>query len=190
MTPFTIPTLSIDLFHNPKEPVLVFNRTRLYLAHTLKAYDAKLGFMLKGLNMNFCLGIEEISPYKIFMLIDKRFSNTEVLETTAKSLYERNILKSYYPFINNDLVVLEFDIPEQAKHSYDMFMQSRYSEMYSPDELFNYFLYAPNNEYQHYGAKVLSKASVLQQELSSFYDCEIDGELDSMLNLKNEILSL
>jgi len=190
MTPFTIPTLSIDLFHSPKEPVLVFNRTRLYLAHTLKTYDPKLGFMLKGLNMNFCLGIDEVTPYKIFMLIDKRFSNTEVLETTAKLLYERNILKSYYPFINNDLVVLEFDIPEQAKHSYDMFMQSRYSEMYSPDELFNYFLYAPNNDYQHYGAKVLSKAPVLQQELSNFYDCEIDGELDSMLNLKNEILSL
>ena len=47
MTPFTIPTLSIDLFNNPKEPVLVFNRTRLYLAHSLKAYDPKLGFMLK-----------------------------------------------------------------------------------------------------------------------------------------------
>lgn len=190
MTPFTIPTLSIDLFHNPKEPVLVFNRTRLYLAHTLKAYDEKLGFMLKGLNMNFCLGIEEVSPYKILMLIDKRFSNTEVLETTAKLLYDCNILKSYYPFINNNLVVLEFDIPEKHKHSYDMFMQSRYSEMYLPDELFNYFLYAPNNDYQHYGAKVLSKASALQQELSNFYDCEIDGELDSMLNLKNEILSL
>lgn len=190
MTPFTIPTLSINLFYNPKEPVIVFNRTRLYLAHTLKSYDVKLGFMLKGLNMNFCLGINEISPYKIFMIIDKRFSDTEILEKAAESLYEHKILKSYYPFLYNDLVILEFDIPEQSKHSYDMFMQSRYSEMYTPDELFNYFLYAPNNEYQHYGAKVLSKASVLQQELSNFYDCDIDGELDSMLNLKNEILSL
>ena len=190
MTPFTIPTLSIDLFNNPKEPVLVFNRTRLYLAHSLKAYNPKLGFMLKGLNMNFCLGIEEVSPYKIFMLIDKRFSDVAVLEKTTKLLYDSNILKSYYPFINNDLVVLEFDIHESHKHAYDMFMQSRYSEMYQPDELFNFFLYAPNNDYQHYGAKVLSKAQALKEELSNFYDCEIDGELDSMINLKNEILSL
>lgn len=190
MTPFTIPTLSIDLFHNPKEPVLVFNRTRLYLAHSLKAYDSKLGFMLKGLNMNFCLGIGNLSPYKVFMIIDKRFSNTESLQATTNLLYERKILSSYYPFTNNDLVILEFDIHEQHKHAYDMFMQSRYSEMYQPEELFNFFLYAPNNDYQHYGAKVLSKAQALKEELANFYDCEIDGELDSMLNLKNEILSL
>ena len=69
-------------------------------------------------------------------------------------------------------------------------MQSRYSEMYEMKELQNFFLYAPNNEYQYYAAKVLSKASTLQLELSNFYDCEIDGELDSMLNLKHEILSL
>jgi hypothetical protein len=36
----------------------------------------------------------------------------------------------------------------------------------------------------------LSKAQALKEELSNFYDCEIDGELDSMINLKNEILSL
>jgi hypothetical protein len=146
--------------------------------------------MLKGLNMNFCLGIEKVCPYKIFMIIDKTYSDTVKLEDVAKMLYNRKILKSYYPFIDNNLVIFEFDIPENAKHSYDMFMESRYSEMYTPEELFNYFLYAPRNDYQHYGAKVLSKASILQQELSAFYDVEIDGELDSLLDLKHEILSL
>lgn len=190
MIPFTIPTLSVDLFTNPKQPVLSFNRTRLYLAHCLKAYDVSLGFMLKGLNMNFCLGIEEVCPYKIFMIIDKRFSDINVLTKAIDDLSERGILKSAYPFINTDLMILEYDIPEKHRHSYDMFMQSRYSEMYEMKELQNFFLYAPNNEYQYYAAKVLSKASTLQLELSNFYDCEIDGELDSMLNLKHEILSL
>jgi len=118
------------------------NMTRKYLtAPIIRFYGDEFINLLRGLYVYAC-GIndhEKPKDYHLYLLIDM---------SKAKEPNNLNKIKRYtyvedYPFgeiLGGKLHMLTIEVPDKFKNAYDMFLKSKYSQMFSKEDIYKYIV--------------------------------------------------
>lgn len=155
------------------------NKTKLYIANSLLLYNN----LFKTINENLEVEGFYIGHHKY----DDRYNNHIFLKINQVKgsfdpIKELEGYEMYYPY--EDYYVLVFKCP--IKGLVEKFVQGKYSEMYSREQLNN--LFRKRNVMTP--LKVLSQSGLLKRELEEALDVDLDdgAELDSPPNLIDELI--
>lgn len=122
----------------------IINKTRRYLTAPVVRYYGEdfLSLLRENLHVIACGINDTLHPkeYCLYVLVD-----------SSRSLFFNNVLTrldsfnfiEHYPFgelLSGKLHMVVIDIPEKFKNAYDMFSQSKYSMMFSKQDIQKYIL--------------------------------------------------
>jgi hypothetical protein len=171
----------------------ITNKTRKYLVPSLLSYGNSFRKYLS--NFSFvAAGLwdeknrELFEPYTIGFLVNAKKSSF--------LNFDNKYIKNHYYFgelLYGKLHMLVIKIPDQHKQAYDMFLESRYSEMYeNPVKLFNGLTSSFAKEVKNQCISVCTNDNFYRTELAETLGVprtSIAKELDSVIKHKEEIFN-
>lgn len=119
------------------------NKTRKYLLAPVILYYGEL-FVERLKHMYvYAVGINDYDnphDYSLFLLVDVAKSNDFA---RVLPLLQSNSYVSDYPFgelLGGRLHMIVINVPSEFRQAYDMFMQSKYSKMFSKEQVYEYII--------------------------------------------------
>ena len=171
------------------------NKTRRYLFPCLRVYGKEF---VDRLNTDFfkqAIGISKEDPMAINILVDTTFTRMKFVDTLYWLRSKDYFIKDY-PYgqlSSGDLHMVSIRLPYEYKNSYDMFLEGKYSKMYTPEQLQEVF--SEKKESERISLQVLTKDSKFLPKFvetinrdfnTTLLPSEFEGELDYPLDYKEE----
>ena len=157
---------------------IYLNRTYHYLCPVLKTYgelfSAKANSITKlafGIFDNNLEGTPYQDQKNIFILINTAVNPSHTLKVLEWFRYQDYYVLDYVVGETSRMLVIQY--PEKLSHAYSCFLESKYSHMYTKEELAMFF----KKEGTHFAYGVLTRNKVAMQrhieEVKSIYDVTI-----------------
>lgn len=140
---------------------VVDNKTKKFLAPGLKAYGSTFTAKLSNDIFKLALGIHDtlldtseilVGRHPIFIMCDKAYRPANCLKAMEYLINHFSYITDYSCDVLGRTHMIVLDYPKELHQAYDNFLEGKYSQMYTLDELETYFPDKTSNTY-----KILTK---------------------------------